>query len=256
MLPEPLLPLPPQSVEVLFDVSLPQVSSDSQASTITTSALTDQSSSQADPTVQSAQLPWKPCAVLTTQRNSFGLFRLYDEASIPSASNPEDQSGANPLPTEVHMSPPSPSSMNPFHPYPNENSWHLSDWYWNQGVQKSKSSFKKFVAIITSLDFYSEDLYCTNWVAIDGQLGSLDTVHDPLQASTMAPNSAECQVEDGGWMQKDITISVPFPQHSSHPGPRDYIIFNFYCQPLLLIIHEALSDPVHCKSFHFEPYLL
>ena len=243
-------------MEVAFDVGLPQVSSDSRASTIATSALTDQSSSQADPTAQSARLPSKPCAVLTTQRNSFGLFRLYDEASIPSAGDPEDQSGADPLPTEARASPPFPSSTNPFHPYPNENSWRLGDWYWNQGAQKSKGSFKKLVEIITSPDFRSEDLYRTNWAAIDGQLGSLGTVHDPSQASTMAPNSAGCQVEDGGWMRKDITISVPFPRRSLHPGPRDYTISNFYCQPLLSIIHEALSDPVRCRSFRFEPYSL
>ena len=244
MLPEPPLPLPPQGVEVPFDVGLP----DSRPSTTVTSASTNQSSSQADPAAQSARIPSKPRAVLTTQRNSFGLFRVYDEDSVPSINDPEDQSGADPLPTEVCMSQPFPSTMNPFYPYPNESSWRLGDWYWNQGVQKSKDSFKKLVEIITSSDFRSEDLHHINWVAIDCQLGSLSAVHHSSQTGTIVANLEECQAEDGWWMRKNITISIPFPRCS--------LISNFYCWPLLSIIHKALSDPVRCKSFHFEPYSL
>ena len=250
MLPEPPLPFPPQDVEVSLDVGPSQANSDSRPSTAATSASIDQSS------LQSARLPSKPCAVLPTQTNSFGLFHLYDEGSVPRINDPEDQSGADPLPTEVHMSQQLPSTMNPFHPYPNETSWRLGDWYWNQGAQKSKDSFKKLVEIITSTDFCPEDLYRTNWAAIDRQLGNLGMIHDPSQASTTANDSEEFQAEDGGWMRKDITISVPCPRRSLHPGPRKYTISNFYCRPLLLIIREALSDPVRCKSFRFEPYSL
>ena len=256
MLPEPPLPLPPQGVEVPFDVGFPQENPDSRPSTTATSASTNQSSSQADPTSQFARLPSKPHAVLTTQRNSFSLFREYDKDSIPSINDPEDQSGADPLPTEARISQPFSSTMNPFHPYPNESSWCLGDWYWNQGAQKSKDSFKKLVEIITSLDFRSEDLCHTNWVAIDRQLGSLGVVYDSSHTSTTAANLEEFQAEDGGWIRKDITISVPFPRRSLHPGPRDYTVSNFYRRPLLSIIREALSDPVRCRSFRFEPYSL
>ena len=148
---------------------------------------------------------------MITKMNSFGLFRLYDEDSIPSTNDPEDQSGADPLPaprSETSVSQPLPSSMNPFYPYPNENSWRIGDWYWNEGAQKSKHSFKKLMEIITSANFRTEDLYHTNWTAIDHQLGSLETVHDPSQTT---PDSEEWQAEDGGWMRRDITISVPFP---------------------------------------------
>ena len=194
MLPEPPLPFPPQDVEVSLDVGPSQANSDSRPSTAATSASIDQSS------LQSAQLPSKPCAVLPTQTNSFGLFCLYDEGSVPRINDPEDQSGADPLPTEAHMSQQLPSTMNPFHPYPNETSWRLGDWYWNQGAQKSKDSFKKLVEIITSTDFCPEDLYHTNWAAIDHQLGNLGTIHDPSQASTTANDLEEFQAEDGGWM--------------------------------------------------------
>ena len=257
MLPEAPLPLLPQDVDAAFGVGPPQANSNPRPSATATSPSTNHSSSQADPTAQSARLPSKPRAVLITERNSFGLFRVYDEASIPSINDPEDQSGADPLPTKTHgVSQSLPSSINPFHPYPNESSWCLGDWYWNQGAQKSKDSFKQLVQIITSPDFRSEDLCHTNWTAIDRQLGSLYTVQGPSQASTMATDSEEFQTEDGGWIRKDITISVPFPRRSLHPGPKDYTISDFYCRPLLSIIREALSDPVRCKNFRFEPYSL
>ena len=249
--------------------------------------------------------------------------------STPSGDDPEDQSEAGPLSTlelEMSVSQPLPSDMNPFRPYPNENSWHIGDWYWNQGAQKSKQSFKKLVEIITSADFQSEDLYVnkhlcfhiknastpiktslngnqlqlvldhsvnftqnhetcncspvatfvspvqlpvflqsfdwtfkhylyhTNWAMIDRQLGSLGT--NLSQGKPMVADSEVWQAEDSGWMRRDITISVPFPQCSLHPGPRNYTMSNFHHWSLLSIIHETLLDPVCCRSFQFELYSL
>jgi hypothetical protein len=41
-----------------------------------------------------------------------------------------------------------------------------------------------------------------------------------------------------------------------HSGLRNYTITNFYRRSLLLIIRDKLSDPLHCRSFRLEPYLL
>ena len=195
--------------------------------------------------------------MLTTQKNSFGLFCVYDEGSIPSANDPEDQSRADPPPNtrriETPVSQVFPNLLNPFHPYPNESSWHIGDWYWNQGAKKSKKNFKSLVEIITSAHFCTEDLCYTNWSAIDRQLGSLELAHGP---SDTAPITEEWQSEDSGWVWRTITISVPFSQRVLHPGPKNYTISNFYCRPLLSIISEMLSDPTHCRSFRFEPYSL
>jgi len=256
MLPEPPLPLSPHDVEVPPEVSALEADLDSTSAALVTGG--NQSPSLEDPAAQSAQLPSTQHAVLTTSKNSFGVFRLYDEGSIPSVNDPKDQSWADPLPPprlEECVSQLSPSFINPFHPYPNESSWQIGDWYWNQGAQKSKRNFKSLVEIITSANFQPEDLYHTKWAAIDCQLGSLGAVHDPPQTTPMTPDFEEWQVEDGGWMWRTMTISVPFPQHFLHPGPRDYIS-NFYCRSLLSIIREALSDPTRCKSFRFEPYSL
>ena len=258
LLPEPPLPLPPQDVEVPLEVNIMQANPGTCPTAANPSVTSnDQFSSREDGLDQSAELPSQRYAVVATKVNSFGLFRLYDENSIPSTDDPEDQSRADPLPTIRFKTPkisqPLPSSMNLFYPYPNENSWCISDWYWNKGTQKSQNRFKKLMEIITSPNFRTEDLYHTNWTAIDHQLGSLETVHGPSQA---APDLEEWQTEGDGWMQRDITISVPFPRRFLNPGPRNYTISNFYRRCLLSIIREVLSDPVRCKTFRFEPYSL
>ena len=254
MLPEPLLPLYPQDVEAPLEVNALGVNSGSCPSTTTASTTPSSpnpSFPQADLSAQPAQLPPKKCAVSISQKNSFGLFRLYDEGSVPTSGDPEDQSEADPLPTHRQE-----SVSNIFYPYPNESSWCIGDWYWNHGAQKSKQSFKNLVDIITSANFRSEDLYRTNWTAIDRQLGSLGTVHDHSQATPAATDPEEWQAEDDGWMQRDITISVPFPHRVLHPSPRTYTVSHFYRRSLVSIIREALSDPIRCRLFRFKPYSL
>jgi len=256
MLPEAPLPLYLQDAEALLQFNALGANSDQLPSTITSTASVTPSSPnplfpQADSGAHSAHLPPKQCAVPISPKNSFGLFHLYNEGSVPTSGDPKDQSKADPLPT--HGQEP---VSNLFYPYLNESSWHIGDWYWNQGAQKSKQSFKILVDIITSEDFRSEDLYHTSWAAIDHQLGSLGTVHDPSQTTPAAADSEEWQAEDDGWIQRDVTISVPFPRRCLHPGPRTYTVSRFYRRSLVSIIREALSDPVWCRSFRFEPYLL
>ena len=103
MLPEHPLPLPPQDAEVSLEFNPPQAT-DSSSATTSTSTPGGQPSSQADSSAKLAQVPSKRCAVLTTGKNSFGLFRLYDEDSIPSINDPEDQGGAEDAKRYHHIS--------------------------------------------------------------------------------------------------------------------------------------------------------
>jgi len=97
MLLEPPLPLSPHDVEVPPEVSALEADLDSTSAALVTGG--NQSPSLEDPAAQSAQLPLMQRAVLTTsKKNSFGVFHLYDEGSIPSVNDPEDQSWADPLP--------------------------------------------------------------------------------------------------------------------------------------------------------------
>lgn len=127
MLPEPPLPLPPHGAEVLLEVNALEADPSSCPSTSATSAAfvtpNSQPSLSEDP---AAQHPSKRCGILVTPKSSFGVFCLYDEGSILSADDLEDQSGSGPLTTpkhEVYASQPLPSFVNAFYPYPNESSW-------------------------------------------------------------------------------------------------------------------------------------
>ena len=45
-----------------------------------------------------------------------------------------------------------------FHSFPNQSSFHLTDWHWNGGVQKSLGSFQNLVALITYPDFSTNNI--------------------------------------------------------------------------------------------------
>jgi hypothetical protein len=75
---------------------------------------------------------------------------------------------------EIAMGNP-PSSW--FAPYPNENSFLLGDWYWNDGVQKSKHSFKQLVDIISSPSFRPADVRGTGRVLVDGIVSTSGTTY-------------------------------------------------------------------------------
>lgn len=257
MLPEPPLPLPPQDAVALHEASdvvpgglHPSVSPSDGSSP-----------SLSDSNTQIVQPPLKQHhSVVTTQTNSFGLFRLYDEDSVP-ANDPEDQSGSGTFPgvqpgVEPTASPPS-DSGNLFHPYPNESSWRVGDWYWNDGIQKSKKNFQSLIEIITDANFRPEDLRRANWASIDRELGDSGIRVTPhTLPSNSAGESQDWLPEGDGWMQRAITISVPFHRRSLDPGPRDYTISTFYRRSLLSTIRDKLSDPLRCKSFRFEPYIM
>ena len=185
-----------------------------------------------------------------TQRNKFGLFRVF-KSEAPPSHDPDEQSAStqSSLPQltsstdYVHPPPPllTQTFDNPFHPYPNNSSLRLGDWYWNHGPQKSQADFKLLLNIVGDLDFSPEEVRNTNWRAIDRELGS--------------SSGDEPEVGDG-WSRSSITISVPFHSRTSNPGPCDYTVPNFHYHRLVSIIRAMLSDPCHHHLYHHEPYEL
>jgi hypothetical protein len=120
----------------------------------------------------------------------------------------------------------------------------LSDWYWNHGVQKSQASFKELITIIGHPDFQPSDIRSTNWGEINRKLAD--------------GNSDECEWidEDAGWSTTPVTISVPFHRRLPDPGPRDFVVTNFYHRPLVSVIREKLTNNKDGPHFHYEPYEL
>ncbi|KAF8834417.1 hypothetical protein BDN67DRAFT_985333 [Paxillus ammoniavirescens] len=189
-----------------------------------------------------------------TQANSFGLFRLYDEETVPSYDPQNCSRTKDPLLPTRFVFGANQNIDHPFYPYPNETSLLLGDWYWNQGTQQSRCNFKKLLNIIVSSEFRPEDIRGTNWMTIDWELGNLasgELDHDEHNAG-----SEEWLDTNTGWKCTTITISVLFPQCSAHPGPKDYSINNFYHRSLMSIICKKVLDPVHHQLFHYEPYEL
>ncbi|KIJ10418.1 hypothetical protein PAXINDRAFT_16573 [Paxillus involutus ATCC 200175] len=181
---------------------------------------------QSQPNSDSESAPPQTPKTYKTQPNCFGLFRCYDKDSLPS-NDLEDNSGgvlgsayekARQLSSNVSNSA---VGSNPFYPYPNKLSFRLGDWYWNQGGQETKHNFKKLLNIIGSEEFQSEDIQNTRWSKIDQILGQLGAV----ESGSSEQEWLNC---DAGWKSTSVTISVPFPQCSLCPGPKDHTLSDFY----------------------------
>ncbi|KAF8834380.1 hypothetical protein BDN67DRAFT_985362 [Paxillus ammoniavirescens] len=144
MLPEGPLPLPPPGMEL--SESPLQGSSDSHILC------------SPSPSLSAMHLIFK------TPQNKFGLFHVFKGEGLPSHDPDEHPSVPLSQLTSAANSahPISPmnitSSDNPFHPYLNESSLRLGDWYWNHGSQKSQESFKNLLDIIGDLEFDPEDI--------------------------------------------------------------------------------------------------
>jgi hypothetical protein len=184
-----------------------------------------------------------------SQSNTFGLFHIFD--ALP-RHDPDDLSDEDPIAQGTWPHCDEVEKENLFHSYPNESSLRLGNWYWNQELQKSRSTFRKLLDIVGSVDFQPDNIRATKWTAIDHALGILDPSDDFPHCKA----SGEWLNVNAGWMHSLAIISVLFSQRSLHPGPRDYTVEDFYHHSLISIIREMVLDISHHKSFHFEPYKL
>lgn len=194
-------------------------------------------------------------------RNIFGLSREYFGYSIPE-HDPEqfittndfvDQPELVSLPS-LELGPSftvdfeSTPSTADFHPYPNQNSFLLGNWYWCGGVQKSQQSFSNLVDILKDPSFNTSDIRDTNWAKINTTLAG---PHKPLEEL-----EAEWEDEESGWVKTPVSIGVPFSYRAKNPGPKNYTISGFYHRSLVSVIKEKLSNAKDNQYFHYEPFEL
>jgi hypothetical protein len=182
--------------------------------------------------------------VFRTLCNTFNLFRQYNSLSAPlhdpeANATGEDLSDVMDQPQSLPAEPPSPS----YSPYPNRNAFLLGEWYWNGGAQKSQSSFKDLLDIVSDPTFSPSDVRNIKWNDVDKQLTQDDWAEE----------------EDTGWTRTPVTILVP-AQHrcnsSSQLSPQDFIVADFFHQSIVSVVQEALSSPARHRNFHYEPYEL
>lgn len=245
-LPEPLMPLPPGSTRT-HHASMSTPTSVSAPAPAPGSS--PPSTSVVDVLVNSISSSIR--RVFRTQKNKFGLYRVYQTESIPS-HDPEDPFSIDNecVDAKVKQRHWVSNSENPFYPYPNENSMQLGDWYWNQGAQKSKESFRELLDIVGSEGFHPEEVGKTNWPAVDKALGQNQFDNQP---DSDAGNWLD---EDDGWRRTVVPISVPFHSRCQEPGLKIYHMNDFYHRSLTSTIRERISDPSYSSQFHYEPYEL
>jgi hypothetical protein len=133
-------------------------------------------------------------------------------------------------------------ALKDFFPYPNFSSFALSDWYWNDGVQKSQQSFQKLVQIVSNRDFELDEIRHTNWSSVNNLLGN--------------STSEQWNGVSEGWIKTSVTIPVPFHRFTQNPGVSDYVVADFHYRSLVSVISEKMKNPAHHKHFHHEPYEL
>lgn len=190
----------------------------------------------------------EPTQSLDTIQNEFGMFRRYFSTKLPT-HDPEVLIDLDML-SNLPKPPVRPSSSNeecdsalPLYPYPNENSFRLSEWFWD-GLQKSHKSFKELLAIVGNPAFSPSDVSTANWDHINKQLGINDW------------DTGEWVDEDAGWHKSPVTIQVPFPKSTHSPGPRPYTVPEFYHRSLTDVIREKLGNSDQDPLFHYEPFEL
>jgi hypothetical protein len=177
-------------------------------------------------------------------RNRFGLFRQYHATQFPD-HNPDENVTLNDL---IDTPPDGSSRANSYHPYPTLSSFLLGEWYWNDGVKKSHSSFSNLLKIVGHPDFRPEDVAAVNWRHIDAQLGS-NLLGD-------ASDGEDGWQDDGNWLETPIKIQVPFHKRTLRPGQEEFSAGILHHRKLVSVIREKILRPNSYPYLHFEPYKL
>jgi Plavaka transposase len=195
--------------------------------------------------------------LLKTLRDGFGFFRQYYAIKLPehdtlqhSSSNGLIESSPDSLPVDI------------YHPYPNQSSFLLGEWYWNGGEKKSQSSFRNLLQIVGHPSFCPEDVSGKNWRLIDAKLSGerLDDVGPNKQSKANKrskanqPSEANKQSKEG-WIQTPVKINVPFHSRMLHPGPKYFDAGVLHHRRLISVIKEKITQ-TSASGFQFEPYEL
>jgi Plavaka transposase len=188
--------------------------------------------------------------ILNSTRNIFGLFRQYNATQFPK-HDPVNTVTSDDL---LDTSPDASSSLpaNSYSPYPNQSSFLLGEWYWNDGVTKSQSSFKNLLKIIGHPEFRPEDVAGTNWRRIDAQLGG--TRGDNNDGGDGWEDEDDGNVS--GWVETPIKIKVPFHRNTLQPGQEEFVAGKLHHRKLVSVIREKILRPSSHPHLHFEPYKL
>ncbi|KJA19277.1 hypothetical protein HYPSUDRAFT_99107, partial [Hypholoma sublateritium FD-334 SS-4] len=196
--------------------------------------------------------------ILKSPSNKFGLFRQYFSTSFPD-HDPDSNTQASDLSdAAVNHDKVVINSDSLFRPYPNQSTFLLGEWYWNNGAQKTQDSFQKLVNIISSEDFNPADVANVAWKPLNKRLGE-------------SGNSEDIWLDepDAGWKETLITLSIPFrqaPNQSKKSGRakkkktvsnlQPYTFPPFRHRSIVSILREKMANLHDFQHFHLEPHEL
>ena len=232
ILPEPPAALPPAPQPVMSECAL------------TTSPATMSSPSSEQPqNIRSCDTK-----LLKTTQNTFSLFRQYHATRFP-----DHDPNENITRDDLMVASPdafSGNSADSYHPYPNQSSFLLGEWYWNGGLKKTQSGFQDLIKIVGHPRFRPEDVSGTKWQRIDAQLSG-DRSCNPSN-----DEGWEDEEDNGDWVKTPIKIRVPFHKRSLHPGQKEFNVGTLHHRKLVSVIKEKIMRPSSHPHLHFEPYEL
>jgi hypothetical protein len=184
--------------------------------------------------------------LLKSTRNKFGLFRQYHATRFPDHDPNENITRDDLMDT-------SPGTFYPpdsYHPYPNQSSFLLGEWYWTGGLKKTQSGFRDLIKIVGHPNFQPEDISGTNWRHIDAQLGG-DRSCNPSNQEDW-----EDEEDNGDWVKTPIKIKVPFHKRSLHPGQKEFDAGTLHHRKLVSVVRGKIMRLSSHPHLHFEPYEL
>jgi len=188
--------------------------------------------------------------ILKSLNNAFGLYRQYYAIRFLDHDPVE-----NITPNDLTDTPPTLSSNLPAHkyyPYPNQSSFLLGEWYWNDGEKKSQSSLQNLLKIVGHPDFRPEDIAGINWRDIDAQLS-----REHSEVSNVEDGWEDTQdSRPGSWIKTPIKINVPFYKRMRHPGQKWFNAGTLHHRRLTSLIREKITRTTSHAHLHFEPYEL
>ena len=185
---------------------------------------------------------------LKSTHNAFGLFRQYHATRFPEHDPDENLTCDDLMDTSPDSSTSHPDYS--YHPYPNQSSFLLGEWYWNDGVKKSQSSFSNLLKIVGHPGFRPEDVAQTKWKRINSQLGG------DIQDGSSDEDGWEDERVGRDWIETPIKIQVPFHKRSEHPGQQKFEAGKLCHRKLVSVIREKILRPSSHPHHHLEPYEL
>jgi hypothetical protein len=184
--------------------------------------------------------------VFQSARNRFGLFQKYHATRFPD-HGPAESIRPHDL---IHPSPDISSAIpvSNYDPYPNQSSFLLGEWYWNDGEKKSQSSFQNLLKIVGHPDFRPEDVASNSWRAIDAHLSG------ERREGPSGGDGWEDEPGGGDWIKTPVKVNIPFHKRTLHPGQQVFDAGILHHRRLMSVIREKIARPSTHPHLHFEPY--